>query len=61
MNIDRKKYLVIMPPFLIISILLFIYLPTDKKGFSTFAIIVAWIFYYSWKNIENKKKNNNSN
>ncbi|MBU7592817.1 hypothetical protein FVO58_09730 [Metabacillus halosaccharovorans] len=61
MNIDRKKYLLIMPPFLIISIILFIYLPTDKKGFSIFAIIVAWILYYFWKDTENKKKNNNPN
>ncbi|WP_449536543.1 hypothetical protein [Ferdinandcohnia sp. Marseille-Q9671] len=58
MNIDRKKYLVIMPPFLIVAIILFIYLPSDKKGFSIFAILAAWLVYYGWKYIEKKGKAN---
>ncbi|WP_162595999.1 hypothetical protein [Bacillus sp. CGMCC 1.16541] len=56
MNVDRKKYLLIMPPFLIIAVLLFLFLPTDKKGFSTFAIVGAWVIYFLWKYLENKKK-----
>ncbi|MBD8068825.1 hypothetical protein [Bacillus sp. PS06] len=55
MNIDRKKYLILMLPALIIATTLFIYLPTDKKGFSTFVILAAWVIYYSWLYIKKRE------
>jgi hypothetical protein len=49
-----------MPPFLLTTILLIIFLPNEYKQYSFLAIIAFWIVYYSW-NIYAKKKKNRKN
>lgn len=50
----NKKYWILMPPFLILTVALFTYLPQDYKPYSFAAIIIFWIVYYSWNNIDKK-------
>lgn len=55
----NKKYWILMPPFLILTMALFIYLPQVYKLYSFSAIITFWIIYHSWNYIENKKLSKN--
>jgi len=50
----NKKYWILMPPFLILTMALFIYLPQDYKPYSFLAIITFWSIYHSWNYIEKK-------
>ena len=51
---NNKKYWILMPPFLIVAMALFIYLPQDYKPYSFFAIFAFWIIYHFWNYIEKK-------
>lgn len=44
----KKHYWILMPPFLITFILLFIFLPNGVRYYSLSLIIVFWIVYYFW-------------
>ena len=56
----NKHYWILMPPFLLTSLLLIVFLPSDYKYYSFLVIILFWIVYYSW-NYYGVKKNNHKN
>ena len=51
---NNKKYWILMPPFLLLTMALFIYLPQNYKPYSFSALFTFWIIYYSWNYIEKK-------
>lgn len=51
----KKKYFTLLPPFLILTIILAIALPSEKRFYAFFAIITFWISYYAWIYIERKR------
>ncbi len=53
----NKKYWRLLPPFLVISIILAIWLPPKLKPIAVFVILVFWAVYYLWVHFE---KTNNS-
>ena len=50
----NKKYWILMPPFLILTIASVIYLPQDYRPYSFLVVIIFWIIYYAWNYIEKK-------
>ncbi|MGG3622861.1 hypothetical protein ABES25_04770 [Bacillus gobiensis] len=53
---DKKKYFILMPPFLILGISLLYYLPKHKLFFAMLSVMGFWTVYYLWSNIEKKKR-----
>jgi hypothetical protein len=51
----RKKYWILLPPFLVITIFLAIYLPQKLKPFTPLILLVFWVVYYTWIYVENEK------
>ncbi|RSL29048.1 hypothetical protein D7Z54_33345 [Salibacterium salarium] len=58
-DLKNKRYWILMPPFLIIALLLFTFLPNNYRYFSFLVIIVFWVVYYSWNYFAGKKNNPN--
>ncbi|MDX8046413.1 hypothetical protein SH601_10510 [Gracilibacillus sp. S3-1-1] len=59
-DFKNKRYWILMPPFSIIALLLFIFLPNNYKFFSPLVIIIFWIVYYVWNYLAEKKNNPNN-
>ncbi|MBD8006227.1 hypothetical protein [Bacillus norwichensis] len=53
---DKKKYFILFPPFLMLGIVLIIVLPEHRTFYAFLAIPVFWITYYYWIFIEKKKR-----
>ena len=53
----NKQYWILMPPFLILTIVLFTFTDNNIYGFSV--IITFWFIYYTWNYIEKKKQTKN--
>ncbi|OAB43316.1 hypothetical protein PBAT_18595 [Paenibacillus antarcticus] len=56
MNVDKKKYFILMPPMLLLGIFLFYFLPANQRSYVFLAPIVLWLIYYTWIFIEIKHK-----
>ncbi|MGP4077397.1 hypothetical protein [Halobacillus sp. K22] len=56
----NKRYWILMPPFLLMTVLLVIFLPIEHRWYAFLPIIVFWIVYYIW-NYYSQKKNNSKN
>ncbi|MEC0093413.1 hypothetical protein [Paenibacillus macquariensis] len=56
MNVDKKKYFILMPPMLIIGLYLFYFLPANKRPYVFLVPIVFWLIYYTWLFIERIQK-----
>ncbi len=54
-HFKNKRYWILMPPFLITTMLLFSILPYDKMYYSFFVVIAFWIIYYVWNSYAIKK------
>ncbi|MFD2655199.1 hypothetical protein [Gracilibacillus thailandensis] len=54
-DFKNKRYWILMPPFLITSIILAIYLPPKLKPLALLSVIVFWIVYYVWNYFGKKK------
>lgn len=55
-HFKNKRYWILMPPFLIITLLLFFSLPENYK-FNSFLVLIAfWITYHTWDYYSNKKQ-----
>lgn len=54
---DKKKYFILFPPFLILGIVLIIILPDHRTFYAFLAILGFWITYYCWIFLEKKKRN----
>jgi hypothetical protein len=52
----RKKYWILLPPFLILGILLIIYLPATQTVWAISVPIGFWAAYYGWIYMEKKLK-----
>ncbi|AIQ51042.1 hypothetical protein D3C75_300690 [compost metagenome] len=55
-KLHKKKYFILLPPFLILTIILAATLPYEKRYYTFLAILAFWITYYSWIYIEKKKQ-----
>ncbi|MCZ1269129.1 hypothetical protein EIH79_30885 [Paenibacillus tundrae] len=55
MNIDKKKYFILMPPMLIIGLLIMYFLPVNQRAYVFLVPIVFWLIYYIWVFVERKK------
>lgn len=51
----NKRYWILMPPFLIVTIAIIFYSPVEYRKYSYVAMILFWITYYSWDFIAKKK------
>ena len=49
--LKNKKYWVLMPPFLILTLVLIVYSPTEYRAYSFTPVVVFWIVYYIWSYI----------
>ncbi|MNI35583.1 hypothetical protein D3C73_896090 [compost metagenome] len=59
MNLHKKKYAILLPPFFIIGLIFLFTLPADRRMYYVFAVLlVFWLTYYSWIFIEEKRKKN---
>jgi hypothetical protein len=56
-----KKYWILLPPFLVIGILLFIYLPGEHRKFVLLVPIVFWATYYTWRYMDKTRRLRNNN
>jgi len=56
MNVQKKKYFILMPPMLIIGLFLFYFLPVNQRPYVLLVPIVFWLIYYNWIFIERKQK-----
>jgi hypothetical protein len=52
----RKKYWLLLPPFLIVGILLIIYLPDNQNFWALCVPLGFWAVYYGWIYMEKKLK-----
>ncbi|RLQ93106.1 hypothetical protein D9X91_18930 [Falsibacillus albus] len=52
----KKRYWILMPPFLIIGIVLMKLSPQHLRPYVLLIPIVFWIVYYLWGYIEKKRK-----
>ncbi|WP_377890262.1 hypothetical protein [Alkalihalobacillus sp. R86527] len=55
----NKRYWILMPPFLIVTLLLFRILPDDMQKYSVLVILPFWVIYYAWNYYAIKKINQN--
>ncbi|MEN2767897.1 hypothetical protein [Ornithinibacillus xuwenensis] len=51
-----KKYLILLPPFVLIVILLSIYLPSEYKQYAIIGVLLFWVTYYTWVYLDKKKQ-----
>jgi len=56
---DKKKYNILLPPFLIIGILVIYFLPVEQMYMALFVPLLFWVSYYSWVEVEKRKKEKN--
>ncbi|ARI75690.1 hypothetical protein HM131_02090 [Halobacillus mangrovi] len=54
-HFKSKRYWILMPPFFITFVLLYIFLPYPYKLYSPGVILVFWIVYYLWIDFVVKK------
>jgi len=57
--LHKKKYLTLLPPFLILAIILAFTLPSDKKSLALLVMMAFWFTYYVWIYIEKKTQKKN--
>lgn len=51
----NKRYWILMPPFFIIALLVYIFLPHNYRYLSFLVIIIFWIVYWRWNKREDHK------
>jgi hypothetical protein len=49
-----KKYSILLPPFVLIVLLLFYYLPSGQKHYAIVGAFLFWACYYAWFYVEKK-------
>ncbi|RFU69545.1 hypothetical protein D0469_09270 [Peribacillus saganii] len=54
-----KKYLILLPPFILIVVLLEIYLPSGVTQYAIGIVLLFWAVYYTWIYVEKKRKKDN--
>ena len=56
MRFDKRKYWTLLPPFLLISILIIVYLPRNSKSSMIYFLVplTFWIVYYTWIYVEKR-------
>ncbi|MGI8313775.1 hypothetical protein [Halobacillus mangrovi] len=54
-HFQNKRYWILMPPFFVAFILLYIFLPYPYKLYSPAIMLVFWIVYYLWIDIVVRK------
>ncbi|ASF39092.1 hypothetical protein CEH05_08175 [Halobacillus halophilus] len=59
-HFKNKRYWILMPPFLLMTVLLVIFLPIEYRWYSFLPIVVFWMVYYIW-NYYSEKDNNMQN
>jgi len=52
-----KKYWLLMPPFFLCGLLLFVVLPVEKIPFIFGVPLIFWAVYYGWGKRDRKNKN----
>ncbi|WP_142255350.1 hypothetical protein [Bacillus sinesaloumensis] len=52
----RKRYWILMPPFLLVMLLLFYIIPNPYKGLATIVPLVFWVVLWIWNYIGNEKQ-----
>ena len=57
-HLKNKRYWILMPPFLITTMLLFAFLPEEFKPYSFSVIIIFWVTYSFWNYYAEKKNSN---
>jgi len=56
-HFKNKRYWILMPPFLLMTVLLVVFLPIEYRWYSFLPIVVFWMVYYIW-NYYSVKENN---
>ncbi|KHE66876.1 hypothetical protein, partial [Halobacillus sp. BBL2006] len=51
-----KRFWMLIPPFFITFLLLFILLPYEYKFYSFVVLLVFWMVYYTWNHLTEKRK-----
>lgn len=52
-----KKYWILMPPFFLLGLLLFLLLPVEKRAFIFLVPLIFWTVYYWMEHRGRKQKN----
>jgi ABC-type dipeptide/oligopeptide/nickel transport system permease subunit len=52
----RKKYAILLLPFIPLCVILAIYLPQGVKNYTIAVPFIFWTVYYTWIFIEKKRK-----
>ena len=52
----RKRYWILMPPFLIATLMFFYVLPNPYKGLSFISPLIFWIVLWFWNFFSDKTK-----
>ncbi|SEN77687.1 hypothetical protein SAMN05518670_2688 [Paenibacillus sp. OK076] len=55
MDIDKKKYFILMPPMLIIGLFIIYFLTANQRAYVFLVPIVFWLTYYIWVFVERKQ------
>ncbi|KML33680.1 hypothetical protein VL12_08410 [Rossellomorea marisflavi] len=55
-DVDWKKYFILLPPFLIFTTLVFLFIPYHQLLFASLIIIFFWILYYIWVAVDKARK-----
>lgn len=53
---DKKKYFILMPPFLILGLSLLYFLPSNNLFYALLTVAGFWIVYYVWLYYEKEKQ-----
>lgn len=53
---DWKKYIILLVPYLLLGVILFIYLPDTQRPYVFAVPLIFWITYYTWVWIDKKLK-----
>ena len=54
-HFKNKRYWILMPPFLLLTVLLVVFLPIEYRWYSSLPIIVFWMVYYIWNYYSEKE------
>ncbi|WP_153406523.1 hypothetical protein [Gracilibacillus oryzae] len=50
-----KKYVLLLPPFVLIGVLMLTYLPPEQTPYTILAVVAFWLCYYMWVFIDKKR------
>ncbi len=52
----NKRYWILLPPFLISAILLYMFLPEQHRIYSLLSVVLFWVSYHLWNYKDEKKR-----